>query len=74
MPRIAREAAVVWEGNVARGLGGISAAWSGGLWPLVVIGVLVSALAAYFYVRVIVLMYWQEPAPDGPTVAVPLLA
>ncbi len=25
------------------------------------------------YVRIIVLMYWQDPAPDGPTVAVPSL-
>lgn len=29
MPRIVREAAVSWEGNVARGTGGISAASSG---------------------------------------------
>ena len=35
------------------------------------IGVLVSAVAAFFYVRVIVLMYFSEPAADGPTVAVP---
>ena len=48
-----------------------SAAWSGGFWWLVVIGVLVSALAAYFYVRVIVLMFFTEPVGEGPTVAVP---
>ncbi len=48
-----------------------SAAWSGGYWPLVVIGVMVSAIAAYFYVRVIVLMFFTEPIGDGPTVAVP---
>ena len=48
-----------------------SAAWSGGLWPLVVFGVLASALAAYFYVRVIVLMFFTDPVGDGPTVAVP---
>jgi NADH-quinone oxidoreductase subunit N len=48
-----------------------SAAWSGGFWPLVVFGVLVSALAAYFYVRVIVLMFFTDPVGDGPTVAVP---
>jgi len=48
-----------------------SAAWSGGTWPLVVIGVLVSAIAAYFYVRVIVLMFFTDPIGDGPTVAVP---
>lgn len=48
-----------------------SAAYSGGFWWLVVIGVLVSALAAYFYVRVIVLMFFTEPVGEGPTVAVP---
>lgn len=48
-----------------------SAAWSGGFWWLVVIGVLVSALAAYFYVRVIVLMFFTDPVGDGPAVAVP---
>jgi NADH-quinone oxidoreductase subunit N len=48
-----------------------SAAYSGGFWWLVVIGVLVSALAAYFYVRVIVLMFFTDPIGDGPTVAVP---
>ncbi|MEJ7634562.1 NADH-quinone oxidoreductase subunit NuoN [Aeromicrobium sp.] len=48
-----------------------SAAYSGGFWWLVVIGVLVSALAAYFYVRVIVLMFFTNPVGDGPTVAVP---
>lgn len=48
-----------------------SAAWSGGTWPLVVIAVLLSAVAAYFYVRVIVLMYFTEPVGEGPTVALP---
>lgn len=48
-----------------------SAAWSGGYWPLVVIGVLMSAVAAYFYVRVIVLMFFTDPVGDGPTIAVP---
>ncbi|MFS0883962.1 NADH-quinone oxidoreductase subunit NuoN [Aeromicrobium sp. 179-A 4D2 NHS] len=46
-----------------------SAAWAGGAWVLVVLGVLFSALAAYFYVRVIVLMFFTEPVGDGPTVA-----
>lgn len=46
-----------------------SAAGDGGYWPLVVIGVLVSALAAFFYVRVIVLMFFTDPETDGPTVA-----
>jgi len=47
-----------------------SAAWAGGAWVLVVLGVLCSAIAAYFYVRVIVLMFFTEPVGDGPTVAV----
>jgi NADH-quinone oxidoreductase subunit N len=48
-----------------------SAAAAGGATPLVVVGVLASAVAAFFYVRIIVLMFFSEPAPDGPTVAVP---
>jgi NADH-quinone oxidoreductase subunit N len=38
---------------------------------LVVVGVIASAIAAFFYVRVIVLMFFSEPAADGPTVAMP---
>jgi NADH-quinone oxidoreductase subunit N len=30
-----------------------------------------SAIAAFFYFRVVVLMFFSAPAPDGPTVAVP---
>ena len=48
-----------------------SAAWSGGYWALVLAAVLVSGIAAYFYVRVIVLMFFTDPVGDGPTVAVP---
>ncbi len=48
-----------------------SAAWAGGFWPLVVVGVLMSAIAAYFYVRVIVLMFFTDPVShDGPSVVV----
>ncbi|SFK33502.1 NADH-quinone oxidoreductase subunit NuoN [Geodermatophilus ruber] len=47
------------------------AAIEDGAWPLVVVAVLASAVAAFFYLRVIVLMYFSEPAEDGPTVAVP---
>ncbi len=47
-----------------------SAAWSGGYWPLVIVGVLISAIAAYFYVRVIMLMFFTDPIGDGPSVAV----
>jgi NADH-quinone oxidoreductase subunit N len=42
-----------------------------GMTPLVVIGLVASAVAAFFYLRVIVLMYFSEPAVDGPTVTVP---
>ncbi len=48
-----------------------ASAWSGGAWPLVVVAVLMSAVAAFFYVRVIVIMFFSEPVGDGPTVAVP---
>ncbi len=46
------------------------AGWENG-GPLVVIALLASAVAAFYYVRVIVLMYFSEPAESGPTVAVP---
>jgi NADH-quinone oxidoreductase subunit N len=38
---------------------------------LVVVAVLMSVVAAFFYVRVIVLMFFSDPVGDGPTVAVP---
>lgn len=47
------------------------AAAEGGAGPLVVVGVISSAIAAFFYIRVIVLMFFSEPNPEGPTVAVP---
>jgi len=47
------------------------AAIAGGATPLVIVGVLSSAVAAFFYVRVIVLMFFSEPAIDGPVVVVP---
>ncbi len=47
------------------------AAAEGGAGVLVVVGVLSSAVAAFFYIRVIVLMFFSEPKADGPTVAVP---
>jgi NADH-quinone oxidoreductase subunit N len=47
------------------------AAIAGGALPLVVVGVLSSAIAAFFYVRVIVLMFFSDPVEDGPEVVVP---
>ena len=40
-----------------------SAAVQAGYWPLVLVAVLASVAAAFFYLRVIVLMYMQEPEP-----------
>ena len=48
-----------------------SAALGDGMGPLVVVALVASAVAAFFYLRVIVLMYFSEPAADGPTVTVP---
>jgi NADH-quinone oxidoreductase subunit N len=47
------------------------AAGEGGAWPLVVVGVAASALTAYYYFRIIVLMFFQEPLVDGPIVVLP---
>ena len=50
-----------------------AAAVDGGAWPLAVVGVLASAAAAFFYVRIIVLMFFTSPqggpqtAEDGET-------
>jgi len=51
-----------------------SAAVSGGATPLVVVGAIASAMAAFFYVRVIVMMFFAEPLPDGPIVVAPGMA
>jgi NADH-quinone oxidoreductase subunit N len=42
-----------------------SAAVRAGHWPLVLLAVLASVVAAFFYIRVIVLMYMQDPASDS---------
>jgi NADH-quinone oxidoreductase subunit N len=42
--------------------------------PLVVIAVVASAIAAFFYVRVIVLMFFSEPAAGAVRVVVPSVA
>jgi proton-translocating NADH-quinone oxidoreductase chain N len=48
-----------------------AAAIGGGALPLVIIGVLSSALLAFPYVRVIVLMFFSDPVPEGPSVVRP---
>ena len=47
------------------------AAGEGGAIPLVIIGVFGSAVAAFVYARVILLMFFVTPHPDGPQVAAP---
>jgi NADH-quinone oxidoreductase subunit N len=48
-----------------------TSAVSGGAWPLVVIAVVLSAVAAFFYARVIVLMFFSDPVGEGPVVMNP---
>ncbi len=62
-------------------VGVFGAAVRAGHWPLVLIGVLASVVAAFFYIRVIVFMYMQEPQdelePDrslGPRLVLAVLA
>ena len=47
------------------------AAAQGGAMPLVIIGVIASGVAAYFYVRVIVSMFFTEASDDTPRVVAP---
>ena len=48
-----------------------SAAAEGGAVPLVIVGVLASAVAVYFYAKVIVLMFFTDPPADAPAVVPP---
>ncbi|GAA1909254.1 NADH-quinone oxidoreductase subunit NuoN [Nocardioides marmoribigeumensis] len=48
-----------------------TSAAQGGAVPLVVIAVVLSAVAAFFYLRVIVQMYFADPVGEGPTIAMP---
>jgi NADH-quinone oxidoreductase subunit N len=48
-----------------------SAAVAHGGWILVLVGVVASAIAAFFYVRVLVLMYFTEPTGSSTVVALP---
>lgn len=47
------------------------AAAEGGAAPLVVVGVIASGVAAYFYVRVIVLMFFTDSPTDPPHLVLP---
>ncbi len=39
--------------------------------PLVVIALIASAVAAFFYLRIVVLMFFAEPPENSPTIAIP---
>ena len=39
--------------------------------PLVILALVFSAIAAFYYLRVVVLMYFAEPPENAPTVAIP---
>ncbi|MDP9117583.1 MAG: NADH-quinone oxidoreductase subunit NuoN [Actinomycetota bacterium] len=39
--------------------------------PLVVLALVFSAIAAFYYLRIVVLMFFAEPPENGPTVAIP---
>lgn len=44
---------------------------AGGATPVVIVAAIASMIAAFFYVRVIVLMFFTDPAADGPKVVMP---
>ena len=46
-----------------------AAAWNGGAEWLVVVAVVISVIAAFFYIRVIVLMFFSEPTA-GPVAVI----
>ena len=46
-----------------------AAAWNGGAEWLVAVAVVISVVAAFFYIRVIVLMFFSEPTP-GPVAVI----
>ena len=48
-----------------------SVALAAGAWPVVVAAVLASIIAAFLYIRVIKVMYFDEPVGAGPSVAYP---
>jgi NADH-quinone oxidoreductase subunit N len=48
-----------------------SAAYESGNSAILIAGVLSSAIAAFFYIRVIVLMFFKDPVEDGASVVIP---
>ncbi len=49
------------------------AAYEGGVSSVVIVGVLTSAIAAFFYIRVVVLMFFQDPSDTSVSVTLPTL-
>jgi NADH-quinone oxidoreductase subunit N len=43
----------------------------GGATPVVIVALVMSAVTAFFYIRVIVLMYFSDPVAVGPTIVLP---
>lgn len=50
-----------------------SAAYEGGVSSVVIVGVLTSAIAAFFYIRVVVLMFFKDPSDTTVSVTLPTL-
>jgi NADH-quinone oxidoreductase subunit N len=48
-----------------------SSAYESGNTSVLIFGVLSSAIAAFFYIRVIVLMFFKDPVEDGTSVVIP---
>jgi NADH-quinone oxidoreductase subunit N len=48
-----------------------AAAYESGSLAILIAGVLSSAVAAFFYIRVIVLMFFKDPVEDGTSVVIP---
>jgi NADH-quinone oxidoreductase subunit N len=51
-----------------------SAAYESGNTAILITGVLSSAIAAFFYIRVIVLIFFKDPVEDGTSVLIPSIA
>jgi NADH-quinone oxidoreductase subunit N len=48
-----------------------SAAYESGSTAILISGVLSSAIAAFFYIRIIVIMFFKDPVEDGTSVVIP---
>lgn len=69
-------AGIPLTGGFLAKLGAFSAAVDAGAWPLALLGVIASAVAVFFYLRVVVLMVFTPPAgaPSGAGAAAPAAA